>query len=54
MPDKAVFSIIDVYLKAAQTEIIQAFPHNNSIWLDVGKPHALEEATQLLPQIEMD
>ena len=54
MPDKAVFSIIDVYLKAAQTETIQAFPHNNSIWLDVGKPHALEEATQLLPQIEID
>ena len=54
MPDKAVFSIIDVYLEAARTEIIQAFPHNYSIWLDVGKPHALEEADQILPKIEID
>jgi NDP-sugar pyrophosphorylase family protein len=48
MPAQDKFSIIDVYLKAAQTHIIKAYPHNEDLWLDVGKPEALEQAKALL------
>ncbi len=46
-PDQEVFSIIDVYLEAAQKEVIQAYRHDADIWLDVGKPEALEQGQKL-------
>jgi NDP-sugar pyrophosphorylase family protein len=42
--DQAVFSIIDVWLAAARAKVIRNFPHDESRWLDVGKPAALEAA----------
>lgn len=53
MPEASVFSIIDVYLQAGQTESIMAYPHDNSLWLDVGKHEALPKAEALLPQIKI-
>lgn len=44
MPNEEKFSIIDVYLKAAKTHIIKAYPHDEDLWLDVGRPEALEKA----------
>ena len=46
--DQDAFSIIDTYLEAAKTEKIVAYPHNDSIWLDVGKPESLAEAQRLI------
>ena len=45
------FSIIPVYLKAAQKARILAYPHNESIWLDVGKPQALAEAETIMQKL---
>ena len=47
MPPKDKFSIIDVYLKAAQEHEIIAYPHDEDIWLDVGKPEAVKQAANL-------
>jgi NDP-sugar pyrophosphorylase family protein len=47
MPDKAVFSIVDVYLDVASREPIMAYPHDQDLWIDVGKPGALAEAQQV-------
>ncbi len=44
--DKSVFSIIEVWLEAAKHGFIRNFPHDESSWLDVGKPEALERATK--------
>ncbi len=52
MPDQAVFSIIDVYLQAAATERISAFPHEHRLWLDIGKKDQLERAEDILQRIE--
>lgn len=51
MPEEAVFSIIDVYLKAGQTEKIQGYPHSSGRWLDVGKIPAIAQAEQILPEL---
>ena len=45
------FSIIDVYLAAAQTQKIVAYPHDDDIWLDVGKLDAIEEAERIMKKI---
>ncbi len=42
------FSIIDVYLEAAQTGLILGHDHSADEWLDVGKPEALEAAAAFL------
>jgi NDP-sugar pyrophosphorylase family protein len=42
------FSIIDVYLEAAQTGLILGLDHSADEWLDVGKPEALETAAAFL------
>ena len=44
MPDEKMFSIIDVFLKAAKTEDIKAYYHSPFEILDVGKPESLKEA----------
>lgn len=44
--NKEVFSIIDVWLAAAEKGIIRNFPHDSTKWLDVGKPAALERAVE--------
>lgn len=42
------FSIIDVYLEAAQTGLILGHDHSTDEWLDVGKPEALPAAADFL------
>lgn len=49
--DKQVFSIIDVFLAAAKTKMIYAYPHDKDIWLDAGKPAQIEAAAKLLDQV---
>ncbi len=44
MPEKAVFSIIDVYLKAGETKDIFAYDHSDTFWMDVGRVKDLERA----------
>jgi NDP-sugar pyrophosphorylase family protein len=41
------FSIIDVYLDAAKTQTIKGFDHSGNVFLDVGKPESLEQASLL-------
>ena len=52
MPEEDVFSIIDIYVKAAASCLITGYPHNQDFWLDVGKPESLEKAAQILRLIE--
>jgi NDP-sugar pyrophosphorylase family protein len=40
-PEEASFSIIDVYLEAARTANVYAFPHEEDVWFDVGKPESI-------------
>jgi len=50
--DVSVFSIIDTYLGAAATrERILAYPHNEDIWMDVGKIPQLEKAGEILEAV---
>lgn len=51
MGDRGVFSIIDTYLKLADTGRIQGYLHAGGIWMDVGKPAELAAAVAVLPQI---
>jgi NDP-sugar pyrophosphorylase family protein len=48
MLDEDAFSIIPVLLKAAKTENIFSYQHDDSFWLDVGKLPALPEAEAFL------
>ena len=45
------FSIIDTYLKAAAETNILCFPDSDSLWLDVGKPPAIEAAGKIIREI---
>lgn len=52
MPEgKNAFSIIDVYLAAAAYQKIVGYPHEEDVWMDVGKIENLEEAKGLLGQV---
>ena len=50
-PKEKAFSIIDVYLKAARTKNVYAYPHEKDIWYDVGKPESVELAEKALEKI---
>lgn len=50
-PETSVFSIIDVYLKAAESLPLRGVKDENSIWLDVGKVPALAKAEHLVDEI---
>ncbi len=47
MPFEGKFSMIDVYLHFARTEVIKGFDHSGNIFIDVGKPESLEKAAYL-------
>ena len=51
MPRKKVFSTIELYLKAAKNSFIKAYPHDEDIWIDAGKPYHLEEAKKILKDV---
>jgi N-acetyl-alpha-D-muramate 1-phosphate uridylyltransferase len=43
------FSMVDVYLELAKTEIIKGFDHTGSKFIDVGKPEAVPLAESMFP-----
>jgi NDP-sugar pyrophosphorylase family protein len=47
MPFNGKFSMIDVYLHFAKTDLIKGFDHSGNIFIDVGKPESLEKAAYL-------
>jgi len=47
MPHTGKFSLIDVYLHFAKTEVIKGYDHTGNIFIDVGKPESLEQAGYL-------
>jgi NDP-sugar pyrophosphorylase family protein len=51
--DEEVFSIIPLYLAAAKEERVLAYPHDETIWLDVGKLPALKEAETIVPKLRL-
>ncbi len=44
MHNEGKFSMIDVYLEAAKTQIIKSFDHSQSKFIDVGKPDSIIKA----------
>ncbi len=48
MPFQGKFSMIDVYLHLATNSVISGFDHTGNVFLDVGKPEALEQAAFLI------
>jgi MurNAc alpha-1-phosphate uridylyltransferase len=44
MHNEGKFSMIDVYLEAAKTQIIKSFDHSKSKFIDVGKPDRIIKA----------
>ncbi|MBN1649839.1 MAG: nucleotidyltransferase family protein [Bacteroidales bacterium] len=46
-PDKQAFSIIDFYISLIDSHTVSGYFHDNSVWLDVGKPETLTEAEKL-------
>jgi N-acetyl-alpha-D-muramate 1-phosphate uridylyltransferase len=47
MPFEGKFSMIDVYLHYAKTELVKGYDHTGNIFIDVGKPESLEKAGYL-------
>ena len=47
MPFQGKFSMIDVFLHFAKTQMIKGFDHTGKIFIDVGKPESLEKASYL-------
>jgi len=52
-PESNIFSIIDLYLSVCESRRIIAYPHDKSIWLDVGKPDTLAAAEKLITRISL-
>ncbi|MBI9036444.1 MAG: nucleotidyltransferase family protein [Bacteroidales bacterium] len=48
MHDEGTFSIIDLYLKLVHQSKIQAFTHDDSFWMDIGRVSHLNELEKLL------
>jgi MurNAc alpha-1-phosphate uridylyltransferase len=47
MPFEGKFSLIDVYLHFAATNVIKGYDHTGDIFIDAGKPESLEQAARL-------
>ena len=43
------FSMVDVYLDLSKTNVIKAFDHTGSKFIDVGKPESILKAEELFP-----
>lgn len=54
MPDKDTFSLVDLYLSAANKNNIFGFEDDSSFFLDVGKKENLIEAEKLIPGLGFD
>ena len=44
---KGKFSMVDVYLELAKTQMIEAFDHSSSKFIDVGKPESIWKAEEI-------
>ncbi|MCD6597897.1 MAG: nucleotidyltransferase family protein [Bacteroidales bacterium] len=51
LPDKKVFSMIEVYLSLAAENKIMTFNHDDTRWLDIGKPETLGLAEKMFPSL---
>jgi len=51
LPDKKVFSMIEVYLSLAAENKIMVFKHDDTRWLDIGKPETLGQAEKMFPSL---
>lgn len=51
MPEADAFSIIDLYLDLGSQHRIMAYPHQQDLWMDVGKPLHLEGAKAIIEDI---
>lgn len=51
LPDRKVFSMIEVYLSLAGEYKIMVFNHGNTRWLDIGKPETLGQAGKMFPYL---
>lgn len=47
MPFTGKFSLVDLYLHFAKTELVKGYDHTGNIFIDVGKPESLEQAGYL-------
>lgn len=47
MPDKEIFSMIDLYLEIMEEQKIEGYVENNSLWMDVGRLESLKSAKQI-------
>ena len=47
MQNEGKFSMVDVYLELAKSEIIKGFDHTGSMFIDVGKPEAVAVAESM-------
>jgi NDP-sugar pyrophosphorylase family protein len=52
--EKGKFSIIDLYLRLAKANSIKAFVDDQSIWMDLGKYEQMNEAEQLVKQLDLE
>lgn len=52
--EQGSFSIIDMYVRMAQSLQIQAFDHSGDFWVDVGKFDSLQEIIDLLKLQKLD
>lgn len=46
--EDGVFSIVDVYLRLSESHLIKGFVHNQSIWMDLGKPEKVLEGERAI------
>ena len=51
MPDRKIFSLVDLYLQISSKQRITGFNHDKEEWIDVGKPENLTIAETLLKKI---
>ena len=54
MPDKERFSMIDLYLDLARTNLIKGYFDQSELWMDVGKPEELERIRKLFINTSRD
>lgn len=49
IPFAGKFSLVDLYLHLAKTNILKGYDHTGDIFIDVGKPESLAKAESLFP-----
>ena len=54
MPDKSVFSLIELFLKLAPQQQITYFDHSDSVFLDLGKMKTLKSAEKYLSDLQQE